>query len=68
MFYVNMEWREGLVELNHELKVFHDKRDLFNTLQSLDTSISELLRSFDMASDQRPDAVRKLQQKIQVKD
>ncbi len=62
-------WRTMLVvpELNHELKVFHDKRDLFNTLESLDTSISELLRSFDMTSNQGPDAVSKIKQKIQVK-
>jgi 5'-nucleotidase len=61
-------WRTMLVvpELNHELKVFHDKRDLFNTLESLDTSISELLRSFDMTSNQGPDAVSKIKQKIQV--
>ncbi|CAF3871304.1 unnamed protein product [Rotaria sp. Silwood2] len=61
-------WRTMLVvpELNHELKVFHDKRDLFNTLESLDTSISELLRSFDMTSVHRPDAVTKIKQKIQV--
>ncbi len=61
-------WRTMLVvpELNHELKVFHDKRDLFNTLESLDTSISELLRSFDMTSKQGPD-VSKIKEKIQVK-
>ncbi len=61
-------WRTMLVvpELNHELKVFHDKRDLFNTLEALDTSISELLRSFDMTSNQGPDAVTKIKQKIQV--
>ncbi|CAF4679035.1 unnamed protein product, partial [Rotaria sp. Silwood1] len=60
-------WRTMLVvpELNHELKVFHEKRDLFNTLESLDTSISELLRSFDMTSVHRPDAVTKIKQKIQ---
>jgi 5'-nucleotidase len=60
-------WRTMLVvpELNHELKVFHDKRDLFNTLEALDTSISELLRSFDMTSNQGPDAVTKIKQKIQ---
>jgi 5'-nucleotidase len=62
-------WRTMLVvpELNHELKVFHDKRDLFNTLESLDTSISELLRSFDMTANRGPDAVTKIKQKIQVK-
>jgi 5'-nucleotidase len=62
-------WRTMLVvpELNHELKVFHEKRDLFNTLEALDTSISELLRSFDMTSNQGPDAVTKIKQKIQVK-
>ena len=61
-------WRTMLVvpELNHELKVFHDKRDLFNTLESLDTSISELLRSFDMTSNEGPDAVTKIKYKIQV--
>jgi len=61
-------WRTMLVvpELNHELKVFHDKRDLFNTLEALDTSISELLRSFDMTSNQGPDAVIKIKHKIQV--
>jgi 5'-nucleotidase len=61
-------WRTMLVvpELNHELKVFHDKRDLFNTLEALDTSISELLRSFDMTSNQGPDAVTKIKHKIQV--
>ncbi|CAM4936795.1 unnamed protein product [Rotaria socialis] len=60
-------WRTMLVipELNHELKVFHEKRDLFNTLEELDTSISELLRSFDMASNQGPDAVSKIKHKIQ---
>ncbi|CAF1173083.1 unnamed protein product [Adineta steineri] len=60
-------WRTMLVvpELNHELKVFHDKRDLFNTLESLDTSISELLRSFDMTANHGPDAVNKIKQKIQ---
>ncbi|CAF2916585.1 unnamed protein product [Rotaria sp. Silwood2] len=60
-------WRTMLVvpELNHELKVFHDKRDLFNTLETLDTSISELLRSFDMTSNRGPDAVSKIKQKIQ---
>ena len=62
-------WRTMLVvpELNHELKVFHEKRHLFNTLEALDTSISELLRSFDMTSNQGPDAVTKIKQKIQVK-
>ena len=62
-------WRTMLIvpELNHELKVFHDKRDLFNALESLDTSISELLRSFDMTSDQRPDTITRIKQKIQVK-
>ena len=61
-------WRTMLVvpELNHELKVFHDKRDLFNTLEELDTSISELLRSFDMTSNQGPAAVSKIKHKIQV--
>jgi 5'-nucleotidase len=61
-------WRTMLVvpELNHELKVFHEKRDLFNTLEVLDTNISELLRSFDMTSNHRPDAVLKIKQKIQV--
>lgn len=61
-------WRTMLVvpELNHELKVFHDKRELFNTLETLDTSISELLRSFDMTSNQGPDAVNKIKHKIQV--
>ncbi|CAF3127307.1 unnamed protein product [Rotaria socialis] len=60
-------WRTMLVvpELNHELKVFHERRELFNTLESLDTTISELLRSFDMTSDRRPDAVTKIKQKIQ---
>ncbi|CAF0774343.1 unnamed protein product [Adineta steineri] len=60
-------WRTMLVvpELNHELKVFHDKRDLFNTLEALDTSISELLRSFDMTSNHGPDAVSKIKHKIQ---
>ncbi|CAF0854107.1 unnamed protein product [Adineta ricciae] len=60
-------WRTMLVvpELNHELKVFHDKRELFNTLETLDTSISELLRSFDMTSNQGPDAVNKIKHKIQ---
>jgi hypothetical protein len=62
-------WRTMLVvpELNHELKVFHDKRDLFNTLEALDTSISELLRSFDITSNEGPDAVIKIKQKIQVR-
>ncbi len=62
-------WRTMLVvpELNHELKVFHDKREIFNTLEALDTSISELLRSFDMTSNHGPDAVSKMKQKIQVK-
>ncbi len=55
-------------ELNHELKVFHDKRDLFNTLESLDTLISELLRSFDITSNHGPDAVTRIKQKIQVKE
>ena len=61
-------WRTMLIvpELNHELKVFHDKHDLFSTLEVLDTSISELLRSFDMTSNQGPDAVIKIKQKIQV--
>ncbi|CAF4031637.1 unnamed protein product [Rotaria sordida] len=60
-------WRTMLVvpELNHELKVFHDKRDLFNTLEALDTSINELLRSFDMTSNRGPDVVSKIKQKIQ---
>ncbi|CAF0905507.1 unnamed protein product [Adineta ricciae] len=60
-------WRTMLVvpELNHELKVFHEKRDIFNTLESLDTSISELLRSFDMTANHGPDAVNRIKQKIQ---
>jgi len=60
-------WRTMLVvpELNHELKVFHDKRDLFNTLETLDTSISELLRSFDMTSSHGPGTVTKIKEKIQ---
>jgi len=63
-------WRTMLVvpELNHELKVFHEKRDLFNTLEALDTSISELLRSFDITSNHGPDAVTKIKQKIQVNE
>jgi len=62
-------WRTMLVvpELNHELKVFHEKRDLFNTLEALDTSISELLRSFDMTTSRGPEtAITKIKQKIQV--
>ena len=61
-------WRTMLVvpELNHELKVFHEKRDIFNTLEALDTTISELLRSFDMTSHQGPEAVTRIKQKIQV--
>ncbi|CAF1542414.1 unnamed protein product, partial [Didymodactylos carnosus] len=51
-------------ELNHELKVFHDKRAIFNTLEELDNSISELLRNFDMTSSQGPD-VSKIRHKIQ---
>ncbi|CAF3474085.1 unnamed protein product [Rotaria sp. Silwood1] len=60
-------WRTMLVvpELNHELKVFHDKRHLFNTLEALDTTISDLLRSFDMTSSHGPEAVSKIKQKIQ---
>ena len=62
-------WRTMLVvpELNNELKVFHEKRDLFNTLQSLDISISQLLRSYDMTASQGPDTISKIKQKIQVK-
>jgi hypothetical protein len=36
-------------------------------LEALDTSISELLRSFDMTSNHGPDAVTRIKQKIQVK-
>ena len=62
-------WRTMLIvpELNHELKVFHNKRDLFNTLESLDTSISQLLRSFDMTASQGPEVISKIKQKIQVR-
>lgn len=53
-------------ELNHELRVFHEKRHLFNALEEFDTSISELLRSLDMASNERPDSIKKIKGKIQV--
>ncbi|CAF1175281.1 unnamed protein product [Didymodactylos carnosus] len=61
-------WRTFLIipELNHELKVFHDKREIFNTLEELDNSISELLRNFDMTANQGPD-VSKIKHKIQNK-
>ncbi|XP_070540227.1 cytosolic purine 5'-nucleotidase-like isoform X2 [Ptychodera flava] len=50
-------WRTFLVvpELARELQVWTEKRDLFATLQSLDSKLADLYKNLDSTSDVRPD-------------
>ncbi|XP_014668190.1 PREDICTED: LOW QUALITY PROTEIN: cytosolic purine 5'-nucleotidase-like [Priapulus caudatus] len=62
---INSRWRTFLVvpELTLELHVWTDRRELYDKLQNLDSTLSSLYRNLDSSTKEIPD-IREVQQKI----